>query len=382
MFFFRYGNLVIDNKRSFARIGLIHMIIANFCTWFEAIVKEAIDETARYTSHLDPTSLICETMTTTSVTAIFLTTESLNNIVTSTQESAATLIQNLESDVGVYLYPCLIEYSLISLTVFYIMFQNIGRRNKKAMLRFGDRHVYMVNCSKASRGLVFGGIAILLSILSLIPFYLLNDAQLYISQITELTLLCLSLITVIISFRWTMKLKFDSNAHVDVFDEVLILITTFGAFTYAFFSIFAAIFLKIECEKHSESLRQIDLTVSFVSVAQILLQSAFLKDALRRRSESREHLKKKPGREMITALLMLNFSMWLHDSLSAKKAELNPLQVEYFTPNTWSLIQAFTSPLTIFYRFHSSVCLADIWAISYKDDSIKPTTHSFLDYMH
>jgi hypothetical protein len=58
----------------------------------------------------------------------------------------------------------------------------------------------------------------------------------------------------------------------------------------------------------------------------------------------------------------------LHDSLSAKKVILNPLQSAYYVNGAWPIIQAFTSPLSIFYRFHSSVCLADIWQEVYKDN--------------
>lgn len=57
----------------------------------------------------------------------------------------------------------------------------------------------------------------------------------------------------------------------------------------------------------------------------------------------------------------------MHDSLSAKKVRLNPLQTAFYDPQTWAIIQAFTSPLSIFYRFHSSVCLADIWQEVYQD---------------
>jgi hypothetical protein len=57
----------------------------------------------------------------------------------------------------------------------------------------------------------------------------------------------------------------------------------------------------------------------------------------------------------------------MHDSLSAKKVMLNPLQTAYYVNGAWPIIQAFTSPLSIFYRFHSSVCLADIWQEVYKD---------------
>ena len=33
---------------------------------------------------------------------------------------------------------------------------------------------------------------------------------------------------------------------------------------------------------------------------------------------------------------------------------------------SWTLIVHATVPLTIFYRFHSSVCLAEIWKNAYK----------------
>ena len=60
-------------------------------------------------------------------------------------------------------------------------------------------------------------------------------------------------------------------------------------------------------------------------------------------------------------------AIWMHDSLSAKKVRFNPAQVEYYGITTWAIIQAFTSPLSIFYRFHSCVCLADIWQEVYHD---------------
>ena len=69
--------------------------------------------------------------------------------------------------------------------------------------------------------------------------------------------------------------------------------------------------------------------------------------------------------------LLLFSAIWLHDSLSAKKVRLNPFQVNYYDAGTWAIIQAFTSPLSIFYRFHSSVCLADIWQEAYDDSHVQ-----------
>lgn len=66
---------------------------------------------------------------------------------------------------------------------------------------------------------------------------------------------------------------------------------------------------------------------------------------------------------------MYFLAIWLHDSLSAKKVRLNPIQTRYYDSGTWAIIQAFTSPLSIFYRFHSSVCLADIWHEAYNENA-------------
>ena len=45
--------------------------------------------------------------------------------------------------------------------------------------------------------------------------------------------------------------------------------------------------------------------------------------------------------------------------------------MNYYDAGTWAIIQAFTSPLSIFYRFHSSVCLADIWQEAYDDSHVQ-----------
>ena len=57
----------------------------------------------------------------------------------------------------------------------------------------------------------------------------------------------------------------------------------------------------------------------------------------------------------------------MHDSFSARKLQFSQVQSRYYGVTAWAIIQAFTSPLSIFYRFHSSVCLADIWQEVYHD---------------
>ena len=297
------------------------------------------------------------------------------------QQSTLELIVRIEGAVSVYLYPCLIEYSLISLTVFLIMWKNVGEREGGTYISFGRRHIFTINCSRASRGLFIGAVIMLLTILTLVPIYLLeNEAQL-ITQITELVLLTIALVFVCFGFYHTTRLHFDEHAHVDAFDRVLIIITTVGDFAYTLFGLIASLFIDRD-KLPEDGYVGMEIAIGFVAIFQTFLQSGFILDTLKRRVTDKA-VKTKPGRESVTTLLLTNLgqcssdlsrlycfslaAIWLHDSFSAKKVRLNPFQVKYYDRGTWAIIQAFTSPLSIFYRFHSAVCLADIWQETFRD---------------
>ena len=53
-----------------------------------------------------------------------------------TNKTSVQILDQIESTMGVYLYPCLIEYSLISLTVFFIMWRNVGKIEKTIPVTF------------------------------------------------------------------------------------------------------------------------------------------------------------------------------------------------------------------------------------------------------
>lgn len=236
--------------------------------------------------------------------ALAATTPSNN---TGLPQTPRDIILRIESTINVYLYPCLIEYSLISLAVFFIMWKNIGKTRGSSVLRFHDRHVFTVNCSRVSRGLVIGGIILLVTILTLIPTYLLNEDAASVTHITELVLLILSLSMVVVAFVHTTTLHHDEHAHIDIFDQALILITTVGDFAYSFFGLFASIFIQ---EKVISLPIAIEISIGLLAITQTFLQSGFILDTLRRRARTKHDIKNKPGREIITALLLTNLGIF------------------------------------------------------------------------
>lgn len=101
-------------------------------------------------------------------------------------------------------------------------------------------------------------------------------------------------------------------------------------------------------------------------VLQITVQTPFIIDALRRCSNSKYLRKTKPGRELVTFLIVCNVAAWIFETFSVKNAETNDVRYEYYGKILWTILGHISTPLCMFYRFHSSVCLVDIWKCAYE----------------
>ena len=60
---------------------------------------------------------------------------------------------------------------------------------------------------------------------------------------------------------------------------------------------------------------------------QVFLQLLFITDAQRRRIHSNSHDSTKPGRQVVTFLLICNFTMWIIYTFEVQKVEDSPIQV-------------------------------------------------------
>lgn len=69
---------------------------------------------------------------------------------------------------------------------------------------------------------------------------------------------------------------------------------------------------------------------------------------------------------MITFLLIINLSMWVIYTFALKQAENSDIFIVYYSGLAWKIISNLSLPLIIFFRFHSTVCLADIWTNAYR----------------
>lgn len=104
-----------------------------------------------------------------------------------------------------------------------------------------------------------------------------------------------------------------------------------------------------------------------LEVCQALSQFFFIVEASRRGPCCRNQARIKPGRSAIVFLLINNLALWLMNTFEFRESENQLiLHRQYYGIRTWPVITCCFVPLIIFFRFHSTVCLAQIWSKLYE----------------
>ncbi|KAK5643132.1 hypothetical protein RI129_006977 [Pyrocoelia pectoralis] len=292
-----------------------------------------------------------------------------------------------------YLFPFIIEYSLIGAAVIYVMWKHIGRNPRyvteedlehRLEVMLSRRAVAIahaqhgrVDCVGASKGLFFGLLMLVASLICLILFFVLirqpdlDLLAIYLADVSHCVLMVLSIFAIFIGFIRTSLMPSDLNSRVQALkfkveeqsdlNDILLRVSAFGLFLYAVFSVIAG-----SLNAFTKEPNLLVMITGLLSILQVILQLLFIADVSRRRVHLPEHDRSKPGRQIVTFLLICNVTMWIIYTFETKKVVENPVQLEFYGFLAWAIVQRITLPLCIFHRFHSAVTLAEIWKMSYK----------------
>ncbi|XP_046674205.1 proton channel OtopLc-like isoform X4 [Homalodisca vitripennis] len=430
-FIFMNSRLNIHRFKVIARFGLMHIVATNLCVWIRTLVLESLKEITGYLQKRNST--VALTTPTSSVVRnlnndfAILATEppvfwdefaesplapaalvSANRTPIDPQTCGrVNIMGSIVQDSAPYLFPFIIEYSLIGAAVIYVMWRHIGRHAsyygpreeenellidanvtcQKVIQRYqGEEDLEQrlevilsrravalahanagrVDCVGASKGLFFGLLLLVGSLICLILFFVLvHHPQLgllaiYLADVSHCALMGLSIIAIIIGFIRVQGLKFQGEEQSDL-NDILQRVSAFGLFVYAVFSVIAGALTALTSEPNL-----LVMITGNLSVVQVVLQLLFIADIARRRVHLPEHDRSKPGRQIVTFLLICNVTMWIIYTFETQKVIANPVQLDFYGFLAWSMVQRVTLPLCIFYRFHSAVTLAEIWKTSYK----------------
>jgi hypothetical protein len=158
-----------------------------------------------------------------------------------------SLVQNASP----FLFPCTIEYSLVCACILFEMWKSVKsipniNKTRKSSLKVTHGHThghshdghhkhstpyhFSIDCSKAQRGMFAGIVVIVLTIISLIMYFVLHDIdeylQLAIKEVTyyEILLYTVTTIAVLVAFQRMKDLKYHKPpAHGRFLRKVLIM---------------------------------------------------------------------------------------------------------------------------------------------------------------
>jgi hypothetical protein len=151
-FIFKFANIVINYGRNSAVIGLIHLVVTNLIVCFRTIIHETMAEIREHNHHIEIIkgnngspgihhlsefqphetheghensldSLIS------SDKRLSWMNEALGCLNTHMSTSVGEELKQAQFKLAPYFYPCIIEYSLMSLTVFFILWESVGNRD-------------------------------------------------------------------------------------------------------------------------------------------------------------------------------------------------------------------------------------------------------------
>ncbi|CAB3372571.1 Hypothetical predicted protein [Cloeon dipterum] len=352
-FIFLNNRIEMGRYKLIARFGLMHMVATNLCEWLYVLVEETKHEIHLLT-HISHN------------TSTFLTRHDRAADL-SGECTRYSILGSLVENASPYLFPCTIEYSLICAVILYEMWHNVHKvvARKKEEGRDDEKvnmHHFSVDCSGAHSGLFSGIIVLVVTAISLIMFFVLirepTHADLAVFQVTmcELVLYALTSVAVLVCMIQMRSLEYRHGPQ--ALDCVLIVVAQTGMYVYCLFSILGSYL--------SPNAPGGGFLAELVSLLQTTCQTIFILDAWWRRSENPGQVRKKPGRQLVTFLLAANLAMWTINSLEKNRAEFRPTHLEFYGVWAWTIITHVSMPLAVYYRFHSTVCLLEIWKTAYK----------------
>ncbi|XP_055545256.1 proton channel OtopLc-like isoform X2 [Wyeomyia smithii] len=402
--FFSSGQFHMERHKFVSRFGLMHMLATNLCEWLYVIIEEAKHEIVHIT-HGELHNAAAATGSATRALAAQADDEgstvgmngfqlnashyhqhshessnpSMASPVPAIECLRSNIMGSLIQNAAPFLFPCTIEYSLICAVILFEMWKKLrdsnrgsngSRKGSRKSLTGKSANLLSIDCSNAQRGMFGGILVIVLTIIVLIMYFVLQKERFYKRAATievtiyEIVIYSITACAVVCAMFQMRDLKFSQkkgDAGISM-DCKLLALAQVGIEIYCVFSIIGT-FFSIGI---SEYATVYSLLAEIFSLIQTSLQTLFIMNAWWRRCKGAKQNRSKPGREIITFLLIANMSIWFINTLIKTNASFRPTLMNFYGIWAWTIITHLSMPLAIFYRFHSTICLFEIWKNTYK----------------
>lgn len=190
-------------------------------------------------------------------------TESIQSLVRITDCNRTQIFGSLVQSTAPFLFPCTIEFSLICALILFEMWKKVKsvpdiertRRDSQRYVEEKPKSQLSVDCSHSHRGVLGGIIVTVITIISLLMYFVLDDfaeyERLAIQEVSlcELFFYAISLTAVIFAIirmrdlKYCRKIVEKHHEEKVKLDCALLVVAQFGLFIYAIFSLFGCYFM-------------------------------------------------------------------------------------------------------------------------------------------
>ncbi|KAL5106813.1 Proton channel OtopLc [Taenia crassiceps] len=375
-FLFKYHHVAFNVQKFLVRFILAHMTVVNLGQWMGTVVQEVMVSDREEGG--SPRFLATPNISTGTA-----------SIDSSSLNSTVSFYSQCRTQVSVfahYLIPCGVEYSLIACAIFYKMFRRVGHVTASGIalqcsnfpsasheeIRSACAHPPShrgdhAECQHAHKGLFAGLLLVMATLVALALFhtYIQRDGHgeaLTVFQVTDITLLSIGILAVSVALFQLRVLGVRQLPGDCAFDDDLLLIGLLGILFYNMFLLVPA----VEGKAIKKIAGIMFVSKSILEIIQALMQVFLILEASRSQASNVRHVIEKPGRTVLTFLLILNLAMWIVTTFGLKHAEGYSIHRAHYSGIAWKIITHLSMPLIVFFRFHSTICIADIWSNAYR----------------
>ncbi|XP_014476225.1 PREDICTED: uncharacterized protein LOC106745269 isoform X2 [Dinoponera quadriceps] len=399
-FLFVNSQVLVERFGLAARFGFTHLAATNIAVWTRLVIWDSAQEWTYFVhlaQHEQETSVsplnlrgfpgsltrqsrdLIDSTTKTSTFKPYqpVSNEQISQVIALQECLNTNTLGQLWTSSMPFLYPFIVQFSLIAAAVTFVMGQNVGRNRLVKQKFHGSKDLSSrIGCDGSSKGLFLGILCMVAGIVVILIFLVVREDENFPSA-TLSWLTCGTLIGIL-----TLSSLMTASGLVQVrqisvvtrapaaLDSLLSNVSLFGVQLYSVFTIVVcACSLAISDTSESEDTRArhiMLLSTSILQLVQCFAQSTLIAETSRRSCITRFQMLAKPGRQVITFLLFSNAVLWAFDTVITQNWLSQELQLRFFGVLVWGVLSRIGLPLLIFYRFHSCVLLLEAWNKCYR----------------
>ncbi|KAH7696605.1 Protein OTPL-8 [Aphelenchoides avenae] len=349
-FIFCNSKIIIVDSKNVAKLGTMHLLAVNIWTWLRFVLAKHVAKSS------------------TSMQVNFDGNYTLT--IEKTQLVPKVLSFGYFGDFATLLTTCIVEYSVIGAAMMFVLWRSIDENARKCPDKTKKKHKVRIDCSASSGGLFAGVLFLIGSLVSIAiySFFSQREAEvqraLLVFRLSDTALFFFSLIGCAAGLYRMRILQYHQlgSSNAEFLDEILLMIGLVGELIHNSTGVMC--WISTQSDWGHNKMESYMIFVFSARLVQVIVQAVFILLAGRLRAISDRAMEEKPGKQFVTFLLIANVSLFFFHTLEGMNSVFGHAMASQRTRPYAALIAA-VAPLVVFYRFHSSVCLAEIWKHCY-----------------